>query len=190
MSGMPSHTPEEMAGIVERAIAGDREAFGFIYEEYFTPVYRYVLFRVRSKEDADELTQEVFLKALGAFSRYEAKRENPLPFFYTIAKNAIIDFGKKRKDFAVGEDALAQAPDSTMNTDDEAIRGEELEALGRALAKLPEDQREALELRFMGNLSGRDVARLMGKSEEAVRQLQSRGLRALRELFTESYGTQ
>jgi RNA polymerase sigma-70 factor (ECF subfamily) len=185
---MPSRTPEEMAKIVERAIAGDREAFGLIYEEYFTPVYRYVLFRVRSKEDADELTQDVFLKALSAFSRYKVKQENPLPFFYTIAKNAIIDLGKKRKVYATDEEIMAQVPDDAMRTDDKAIHGEELQALGHALAKLPDDQREALELRFMGDLSGREVAKLMGKSEEAVRQLQSRGLRALRSHFNERYG--
>lgn len=186
---MPGHTPEEMAKIVERAIAGDREAFGTIYQEYFTPVYRYILFRVRSKEDADELTQEVFLKALGAFARYEAKRENPLPFFYTIAKNSIIDLGKKRKAYATDEEIMVQIPDDTMKTDADAIHEEELSALKKALTKLPDDQREALELRFMGDLSGRDVARLMGKSEEAVRQLQSRGLRVLREHYSEAYGT-
>ncbi len=186
---MPGHTPEEMAQIVARAIAGDREAFGAIYEEYFTPVYRYVLFRVRSKDDADELTQEVFLRALGAFARYEAKRENPLPYFYTIAKNAIIDRGKKQKAVAMDGEILAQVPDDVARTDDQAIEREEFSALHRSLARLPEDQREALELRFMGELSGRDVARLMGKSEEAVRQLQSRGLRALRGHFNENYGS-
>lgn len=186
---MPGHTPEEMAKIVEQAIAGDREAFGLIYEEYFTPVYRYILFRVHSREDADELTQEVFLKALAAFARYEAKRENPLPYFYTIAKNAIIDRGKKQKAVAMEGEMLMQVPDDGERTDDAAHRREELAALRRSLQELPDDQREALELRFMGNLSGRDVARLMGKSEEAVRQLQSRGLRALKGRFTESYGT-
>jgi RNA polymerase sigma-70 factor (ECF subfamily) len=186
---MSAHTPEEMAKIVERAIAGDRDAFGLIYEEYFTPVYRYILFRVRSKEDADELTQEIFLKALTAFARYEAKRENPLPFFYTIAKNAIIDLGEKRRVYATDEEILTQIPDDAMRTETEAVRREERLALKHALRKLPDDQREALELRFMGNLSGRDVARVMGKSETAVRQLQSRGLRALREHFNESYGT-
>ena len=178
---MPRHSPEE--------IAGDREAFGLIYEEYFTPVYRYVLFRVRSKEDADELTQEVFLKALGAFARYEAKRENPLPYFYTIAKNAIIDRGKKQKAVVIEDEMLMQVPDDGERTDAAAHRREELAVLQRSLAVLPEDQREALELRFMGDLSGRDVARVMGKTEEAIRQLQSRGLRALKGYFAESYGT-
>jgi RNA polymerase sigma-70 factor (ECF subfamily) len=186
---MPGNTPEEMTKIVERAIAGDREAFGLIYQEYFTPVYRYILFRVRSKEDADELTQEVFLKALGAFTRYEAKRENPLPFFYTIAKNAIIDRGKKLKSVSLDDEIISRIPDGGKRTDEEAIHGEELDALRISLAKLPDDQREALELRFMGDLPGREVAKLMGKTEEAVRQLQSRGLRVLREHFSESYGT-
>lgn len=177
----------DMADLVAKAVAGDKYAFGVIYQEYLTPVYRYIFFRVKSREDADELTQEVFLKALGAFARYEAKRENPLPFFYTIARNTVIDWQKKKKTVDVDDEVFHNIEDEGMKTDQFAILGEEIGALRVAMKELPDDQREAIELRFMGELSGKEVADMMGKSEDAVRQLQSRGLRALKEHFKHAY---
>ncbi len=186
---MSERTSEEMAKVVEQAVAGDRDAFGVIYEEYFTPVYRFIFYRVKNREEADDLTQEVFTKALGAFSRYEAKRENPLPYLYTIARNAVIDKQKQRKNVEIDDEMFMNLPDDSARTDKTAMLGEEIEALRSALSMLPEEQRQAIELRFMSEMTGTEVARTMGKSEEAVRQLQSRGLRALRERFKETYGT-
>jgi len=178
---------EELRALIVRAQQGDKNAFGSLYEFFYTPIYRYIYFRVRSKDDAVELTQEVFMKAFTAFARYESRTDTPLPYLYTIARNIVIDRGKKKHTVEVDEEVFANISDDSMNLERDAINAEESDAMKRAMQLLPEDQREALELRFALGLSGREVAETMGKTEEAVRQLQSRGLKSLRGHYQTAY---
>ncbi len=176
----------ELRAIIVRAKEGEKEAFGVLYSRFFTPLYRYVLYRVGSRGDAEELTQEVFLKAYAAFGRYDADRATtPLPYFFTIARNAIIDWRRKQRTLVLEPDLMHTFSDDQPLPDGVAIRAEDANALYRALDKLSEDMREALLLRFMGGLSGREVADQMGKSEDAIRQLQSRAMRILKEKLGE-----
>ena len=179
----------DMQAIIAKAKDGDKDAFGVLYQEFYTPVYRYIYFRVSSKDEAEELAQDVFVKAMNAFTRYEARTNTPLPYFYTIARNTVIDWQKKKRGVHVDQEMFMEIADDTSKTDKQAVVSEELVALKKALQELPEDQREALELRFFNDLSGREVAQVMGKSEESVRQLQSRGMKALKSHFQTAYGT-
>lgn len=176
-----------MQAVIQMAIKGDKEAFGVLYDEYFSPIYRYIFFRVSSKEEAEQLTQDVFMKAFRAFGRYEVQVNTPLPYFYTIAKHSVIDWQKKKKTVTVDEEVFQNIPDDQAAPSEGSVKQEELIALKKSLSQLPDDQREALELKFFHELSGREAAGVMGKSEEAVRQLQSRGLKALRGYFQTAY---
>jgi RNA polymerase sigma-70 factor (ECF subfamily) len=183
---MNSADPKNIVDIVRRASLGDAEAFGVLYESYFTEVYRYIYFRIPDKVDADDLTQEVFLKAYRSFGSYVPSGESPLPYFYTIARNSIIDHYRKKKTVIVEEEFLQGIPDHATSAEERFADKEELGALQMHLRMLPSDQQEAIILRFINTLSNKEIAVSMGKSEMAIRQLQSRGIRTLRNLFKTS----
>ncbi len=173
----------DLKEIIAKAKGGDREAFSHLYTAYFTPVYRYLYFRVHSREEAEDLAQEVFLKAYKGFGNYTYSGLDPLAYFYTIAKNTLIDRSRKKKIKLVDEDNTSDVPDPGMTRDKELMRDDEAQELHANIAKLPHDQREVIMLRFIQELSTKEVAALMGKKEEAVRKLQSRGLHSLRTIF-------
>jgi RNA polymerase sigma-70 factor (ECF subfamily) len=178
--------PEHIQSIVRRASAGDPDAFAELYTAYFTPLYRYIYFRVSDKADADDLTQEVFLKAYASFSSYVSKTESPLSYFYTIARNQIIDHYRKKKAVSIPEEVLQAITDARDSVEEEFARKEEQtnsqKKLTHLISTLPTDQQDAIVFRYINGLPNKEISVIVGKSEMALRQLQSRGLRALRKL--------
>jgi RNA polymerase sigma-70 factor (ECF subfamily) len=165
--------------LVAAAKTGDTEAFGAIFDTYHDGVYRYVASRVGRPSDAEDLTQLVFVKALEALPRYEARG---IPFggwLFRLARNTVIDHLRTRREHAVLE-ALAERPDEGPGPEDVAATRQDIEAVGAALAELTEEQRDAIALRFFAGLSAREAGIAMGKQEGTVRGLQFRGIAALR----------
>lgn len=167
---------------VRRARLGDTEAFGELYATFFVPLYRYIYFRVSEKEDANDLAQDVFLKAYASFQNYVPSHESPLPYFYTIARNSIIDYYRKKKVPTLEDEVMQAIPDTTPSVEDEAMMHEDFALIERQLSQLSPDQQDALILKYLNGRTNTEIAKMMGKSEAAIRQLQSRGLKALREL--------
>jgi RNA polymerase sigma-70 factor (ECF subfamily) len=170
-------------GAVERLVAaakhGDAMAFGRIFDIYHRPIYRFIVARTHSQADAEDLTQLVFLKALEALPRYEARG---IPFggwLFRLARNAVIDHARTRREHA-DLDAVLERPGTEPEPESGILAREETEAIGQALAALTDEQREAIELRFFAGLSAREAAVVMGKQEGTVRGLQFRAIAALR----------
>ncbi len=161
---------------------GDKMAFSTLYDLYFVPVYRYIFFRVRTRHEAEDLAQTVFTKAFASLPSFRDMGKAPLAYFFTIARNTVINFWRRKREISLEtnknavETLVAKAP----GPEDDAVRSQAMEKLRGALQKLSEDQQEAITLRFIAELSNAEIARLMGKSEEAIRQLHSRGLKSLR----------
>lgn len=164
---------------------GDKEAFEKIYNLYFIPIYRYLYFRLKNKEDAEDLTQTVFLKVYTALGKFQEKGKNPLGYFFTVARNSLTDFWRKKKEVVLKEPEkeLENLQDFKNNPQEFAIDREIKDFFQRAMDVLTEEQREVIVLRFINDLPGKEISSLLGKSEEAVRQLQCRGLKTLREKF-------
>jgi RNA polymerase sigma-70 factor (ECF subfamily) len=172
---------EFLKDIVEKAKAGDSEAFSYLYKTYVTPLYRYIYFRVGGKAEAEDLTQDVFVKAYTSFGSYTYIGTSPLAYFYTIARNAVIDYRRKKKFLITDEeDALLEVADTSDSPEEEAIKSEFAQEIRLHIAELSEDQQDVITLRFIESLSTKEVSEILGKSEESVRQLQSRSLRALK----------
>jgi RNA polymerase sigma-70 factor (ECF subfamily) len=168
---------------VERLVAaakqGDAMAFGRIFDLYHGPVRRYIAARAHNPADAEDLTQVVFLKALEALPRYEPRG---IPFggwLFRLARNATIDHARTHRDHA-DLAAVVERPGTEPEPGAHAVAGEEIEAVGQALAALTDEQREAISLRFFAGLSAREAALAMGKQEGTVRGLQFRAIAALR----------
>jgi RNA polymerase sigma-70 factor (ECF subfamily) len=165
--------------LVDAARLGDAEAFGRIFDHFHEPVYRYIVSRVKRPADAEDLTQIVFVKALEALPRYEARG---IPFggwLFRLARNVVIDFVRTRHDHADLEVVVTRAGDE-RSPDDIVLTRQDIDEVGAALAALTDEQRDAIALRFFAGLSAREAADAMGKQEGTIRGLQFRAIAALR----------
>lgn len=179
----------DIRNLFEAAKNGDSEAFSTIYEHYYTPLYRYVFFRLRgNSQDAEDVTQDVFIKIYGSIGNYIPGDEpNPLPYFYTIARNTLIDRSRKRGitqvNLSEDDETLINVRDESDTPDQRLAKADDAAELRKKIAELPSEQQDVIVLRFIDDLSTKETALALGKTEEAVRQLQSRGLKSLRNLY-------
>jgi RNA polymerase sigma-70 factor, ECF subfamily len=165
--------------LVQEARDGDAWAFGLLFDHYHLPVYRYIASRVQRPSDAEDLTQLVFVKVLEALPRYESRGVPFGGWLFKLARNAVIDFVRTRHEHSELE-SVAERSHGDAGPDEIAIVRQELDAVGAALAKLTDEQRETIALRFFAGLSAREAADAMGKQEGTVRGLQFRAIAALR----------
>ncbi len=172
---------QDMVELVRKARDGDQDAFGELYALYFTPVYRYIYVRVGIKHDVDDITQTVFLKAWQAMARYENQGRPFLAWLFTIARNTVFDYRKKKRELFLDDTPIKDESVSLAPRDEEKeLYDERLLAVRKALVNLSEDQQDVIALRFIEGRSYREIASLIEKSQDAVRAIASRGLRELR----------
>jgi RNA polymerase sigma-70 factor (ECF subfamily) len=170
---------ESLDRLVAEAKGGDPEAFGRIFDVYSGPIYRFIASRVRSPSDAEDLTQLVFVKALEALPRYEARGVPFGGWLFRLARNAIIDQIRTRRDHLSLVSAVTRETDDTGPEASAALR-DDLDRVAQAMTELTDDQREVIELRFFAGLSVLETADAMGRQEGTVRGLQFRAIAALR----------
>lgn len=170
---------ETIDGLVAAAQGGDPDAFGALFDHYYLPVYRFVAARVGRPSDAEDLAQHVFVKALEALPRYEARGVPFGGWLFRLARNLVIDHVRTRREHAT-LDLVAERTTDQAGPDDLAVLRQELDGVAHALQRLTPEQREAIELRFFAGLSAREAAVAMGRQEGTVRGLQFRAIAALR----------
>lgn len=173
--------------LLGRAQAGDREALNELVSIYWHPVYRFVSYKTGNPEDAQELTQETFYRAFRALPTFRQTGATFKTYLNHIALNLVRDFWRKKGRGPQVVD-IANVPDAETADDlpeVQAIKQERRQALTRVLQELPDDQRQAVELRIIAGLPVRDAALAMGKSEAAIKMLQQRALKALRVLLAD-----
>ncbi len=191
-NGPPSEavTSGERAGEDDRALAaraggGDAEAFGILYDRYMAAVYRYVFYRVRNEAEAEDVTSDVFMKALRAIPRYEP-RQAFLAWLYRIARNAVIDRGRRlaSRTQVTFEDALAHDPgDRVMDPDQGLLAGSDASAVRAAIAQLSPLQQEVIVLRYVEDLDTKAIAKITGRRDGTIRGIEFRALGVLRGLI-------
>ena len=172
---------ERVSALVELAQRGDSEAFGLLYERYVDTVYRYVYVRVGSKAVAEDLTSETFLRALRRMDSFSWQGRDIAAWFITIARNLITDNAKSarfRMEVSTA-DMLDADPRVEAAPEGEVLERLRDERLLQAVKGLKPEQAECVVLRFLQGLSLAETAKVMGKSEGAVKQLQLRAVRSL-----------
>jgi len=176
------NNPKELMRLAK---SGDSEAYGLLYELYFTPVFRYIYIRVREKEEANDLAQTVFLKIFSALPNFKEQNKSPLAYFFTVARNTVIDHWRTRKEIKVDDfDAIVErTADDSDNPHTSYERSENQELIQRALQELTDIQREVITLKFLSDLPNKEIAGLLRKTEEAVRQIQCRAIRSLKNIL-------
>jgi RNA polymerase sigma-70 factor (ECF subfamily) len=161
----------------------DRSRFANLYEAYFDRVYAYVARRLRDREEAQDLTADVFHLALKSLPRFEWRGVPFAAWLFRIAANEIADRSKglaKRRLLereAVHEGTQVRAPGGVAAGFEEEERRARLFKL---VGRLPRDQSRVIEMRFAQDKSIREIAAALGRSEGSIKQLQFRGLQNLR----------
>ncbi|MFC2001258.1 sigma-70 family RNA polymerase sigma factor [Chloroflexota bacterium] len=170
--------------LIRRAQQRDQEALTQLYEENFDKIYRYVVFKIGDRTEAEDITQQVFLKALKSISSFRWKGTSFSAWLYRIAHNQIVDhLRRKTKRATVPLDESLAGSDSS----DPRVEVEQkldIENLASATRKLTKAQQEVISLRFTSELSIAQVAGIMGKSEGAVKALQHSAILSLRRVLT------
>jgi RNA polymerase sigma-70 factor (ECF subfamily) len=174
------HVPDE-ENLVRRAQQRDEKAFSQLYEAYFDRIYRYIRIRIGDVTEAEDMTQQVFLKVLQSISSFRWTGKPFSAWLFRIAHNQVVDhLRKKSKRTTVPiEDAPPMASTSREPEDVVAMKLE-MEQVAIAARGLTEAQREVISLRFAGGMSIAEVAKTMGKTEGAIKALQHSGILMLR----------
>ena len=160
---------------------GETARFGGLYDAYVRPIYDFLYYKTHHKETAEDLTAETFFKALNNIQQFDTSRSFR-SWLYAIAHNAVRDHYRAARPTADIEDVWDLAEDDTMVRDAETRRT--LAEVQKHLSALSPIQRDILILRLWQDLSYKEIAEIVGKSEANSKMIYSRAIAALRAAFT------
>lgn len=167
--------------LVKRAKQGDSEAFGRIYDLFAQRIFRYIRLKVQNQSEAEDMLQDVFVKAYRGLDRLKMEDLNFSAWLYRVAGNTINDYFRKkyRSPEPAALDETFDVPSSQSLQKDIEI-GSEMETVRAAFGQLPDLYRQVLELRFIQEFSLEEIARILDKSNLSVRLLQFRALKKIK----------
>lgn len=169
---------QEEHDLIRRAQEYDPVAFGEIYERYYVGVYKYIYYRVGEQSLAEDLTMEVFVKAMEAIDNFSFRGVPFSAWLYRIASNLVIDHFRRQPvqpSLSLEEKLVAAVEHPTQVLESQFAH----QALQKALSELTDDQQQVIVLKFVDGLSNLEVAQILGKTEGAVKSLQHRALASL-----------
>jgi RNA polymerase sigma-70 factor (ECF subfamily) len=171
-------TVQDELTLLARARQLDSEALARIHDIYYTSIFRYVAFRVGDHATAEDLTSEVFTRLLSALRDKSAPQNTLRGWLYGVAARVVSDHHRRayRAPQVELDEELVSADHDPADIVDRKLTQESVK---RAMQDLTEEQRHVLSLRFGSDLPIQEVARALGKSEGAVKQLQARAVAAL-----------
>lgn len=175
--------------LLEATLAGDEEAFGKLYDRYVAGIYRFIYFRVGSKETAEDLAAEVFLKTWQYVKQGRRQVENVKALLYRIAANNVIDhYRQSGKEYlALSEESWSQIADQ-VSLSDEAQKKDDLRQTYQAIKSLSPADRELVLMRYSNDLSVKEIAEILGKGPGAVRTALHRALKDLKTVIKTRLG--
>ena len=169
----------DIDSLVDRAINGDSNAFGRLYDMHVDRVYKHIYYRIGNITDTEDLTQEVFIKAWQAIKRYKKTASPFVAWLIKISHNLVVDFYRSNKERTyLDSDVMVSGADTNPEHIAE-IQFNQRE-MHRAILELPGDQQQVVLMRFIEGFSYPEIASSIGKSEGAVRVIQHRALTRLR----------
>ncbi len=168
--------------LIKGAVGGDADAFGRLYDMYVDRVYRHVYYRVGNIADAEDLTQQVFLKARQAIGRYKKMSSPFLAWLMRISHNLVIDFYRSKKDKSYLDSEIA-ANDSDSYPERVVEAAFDQQQLRKAILQLPGEQQQVILMSFIEGFPYAEIASSLGKSEGAIRVILHRALKKMRLLF-------
>lgn len=171
---------EDEVSIIKKAVKGDASAFGALYDHYHAMIYRFVMIKVGRREEAEDITHQVFLSAWQNVRTYRHRGYPFSSWLYQIARNQVIDHYRARKgDVSIDKvdpEAFAVAIDHAGDLGTKFA----LEKVRTAVAKLKPDYQDVIILRFVEDYSLKETARALRKTEGAIKLMQHRAIRELK----------
>ena len=167
--------------VLARASAGDRDAFGMLYERYVERIFNYVYYRTGNVNDAEDLTARVFQRAMNHIVNYTDRGVPFSAWLYRIAHNLVANWHRdrsRRQEIPISDAPLVakgDAPETSL------VHTEQQESLLRLIRSLPAERQTLLILKFVEHYSNAEIGAIMGRSEGAVKSLYHRTLLALRD---------
>lgn len=173
--------PPDEADLVRRAVATrDPDAFGQLYEAYIDRIGRYIYYKVGSREEAEDLTEQVFLKAWENIKGFRGEPGAFPVWIFRLAHNLVIDHHRTRRDTSELNEFIV---DARPNPEEEVGVRLDNEQLYQAISRLTPEQQQVVILRFIQGMAHAEVAAIMGKNEVAVRGIQYRAIVALQRIM-------
>ena len=173
--------PDALEHLVRRAQEGDESAFAHLYECFYDKIFRYVMFKIGDRSDAEDITTDVFLRMLESIGSFKFQGYPFSSWLFRIAHNLIVDHFRKnsRRKTAPLEDAMVMV-EASGDMDDKIDVDMSVARVQSAMGGLTDLQREVMSLRFAAGLSVRETAEAVGKKENAVKALQHAAIKKLR----------
>jgi len=169
----------ELDELVEKAINGNGDAFGRLYDMYVDQVYRHIYYRIGNKDDTEDLTQKTFIRAWDAIGKFKKTSSPFAAWLIRISHNLVIDFYRTRKpDEDIDFDTVTAKPEAGPEFITEQHFSQQ--EIRKAIRKLNNDQQQVILMRFIEDFSYEEIASALGKSEGAVRVILHRGLEKLK----------
>lgn len=173
-----------IALLVKEAAEGDTESFGKLYDAYLEPIYRYVYHQVGDNKMAEDITQEVFIKAWKVIKSCRGREATFKAWLYRIAHNHTVDCLRRQKhEIRIDLDNrdFKEEKQSLDDTLDEIAAGDAASQALSEIGSLPDNQRQVVILKFIEGMDNQEISKVMGKSQGAIRVLQFRALAELRQ---------
>lgn len=153
--------------IIKSIKNGNLNDFGLLYDAYLPKIYRYVFFKTRQKETAEDITSDVFMKALSKIETFDSNKASFSVWIYRIARNSVIDYYRAKKETTDIEDAWDLASDEDVQKSVQANLS--LKQIEEYIQKLKPEQRDLVILRVWQDLSYKEISEIMGKDEGSLR---------------------
>ncbi len=171
--------PKTEQKLIHAAQRGDEQAFGELYNAYVHDIYRYIFYRVGNSELAQDLTAEVFLRAVEGLVRYQDRQVPLLAWLYRIAHARVVDY--YRRVHRVGNEDDIETVNLTTDDDldSDLMLSFHQQKIREVLYKLPAEQQQVIVLRFIEGYNVQKTAEVLGKTPGAVKMIQRRALQAM-----------
>jgi RNA polymerase sigma-70 factor (ECF subfamily) len=172
--------------LIKKAISGDKEAFGHLYDCYFLQIYKYLLIRTDTREDAEDMTETVFMKAWKHLPHFggKKKKHNFRAWIFRIAHNTLIDHFRTKK-VNISLESVSQNRSADAEPESVVVQNEEVKRIHKVITMLDDVSQQVIISRFFGGLSHKETAQSVGVNENNVRIIQYRALRKLNDLLSE-----
>ncbi len=177
----PSEFKDILESLITKAKAGQQDSLAELYDWYFKKIYRFIFYRVGHKEVAEDLTEDVFVKAFAKISSV-SNNSSFEGWLYQIARNTVIDYYREKK-MIIALDEVENTLEYESNIIDVLSLQEQQKIFLKYLKQLTDEQQLVIKLKFLENLDNPEIAAILDKTEGAIRVIQHRAIQKLQELI-------
>lgn len=172
--------------LIKQAVEGDSSAFGELYDHYQPMIYRFIAVKVSRREEAEDITHQVFMSAWQSVKSYEHRGHPFSSWLYRIARNQVVDFYRSRRNDVPLDTMDPEYFVAAASVDFTVPLKLEMEAVRRAMSEMKPEYQDVIVLRFIEDLSLKETADALDKTEGAVKLMQHRAMNELKKLLKES----